>query len=403
MSKWLAVAANDLNPLALTSGQVRFITAGGGNLNATEANVQDLMRASYTASNLWANCTAITGTLTVISRVGGGNGNQSLSITTTGTSEDTSHNDSLVSGNLYNYQCTQSTGISNGATLTALSTVLDDNNNANAPLLSGSTQTGWSTSAQFSALTGMGGISTTEANVQLIVRATVTFSNFRINLSANTFAATTTWRTRKNTVNGGQLVSYGAAVTGAKEDITNTDSTVAGDLICWGKDSGGTSGAATSEMVQVQTNVSMTLLVSTNAATTVYTTGNFGELNSSLPGLTTESNANVKARTADVFKNLQCNVTANSTASATTVVFRVGNASPGGGPSISIAAGSTGLKEDLSGSYTSATTDLLDYQISPTSGLGIILSTLGVQQGQALGKQATVADMFLLFTKPPSG
>src|SRR5262245_16487720 len=132
MAVWLY--ANHLLT-AIGSGLTRYVaTAGADSPPATESQAQILIRGSYTAKNLMANCTAITGTHTLTFRKNAGAGSQTISITTTGQKEDTTNTDSLADGDLIAYQSVTSGGHSDTATLRSISVLLDDAG-ANIPLL----------------------------------------------------------------------------------------------------------------------------------------------------------------------------------------------------------------------------------------------------------------------------
>lgn len=369
----------------LSSGLTRtYPLAGNNTAHTTESDTQMLIRGSYTWSNLMCNVTAITGTLTMKSRIGAADGTQVISATTTGQKEDTTHSDSLSDGNLINYQGVMSGGHSDTSTFQSLSSLLDDAGSG-IPILFGCTQSGlgFTSAAAYAPFVGRlnaaGNVTTTESEAQITVRAAATISKFSFNVTSLT--GTQTYRTRVNGANGGQSVS--ATSTGRKEDTSGTDSLVAGDEICWGKDSGGTSSGIKSAQVKSSSVVGQQLFATQVGATAI--SGSVARYlcpGGDTAGTTTESLAQIKARVVDDFVNMQCNVTANSRSDATTVDFRAGAASPSGGPAISVASSSTGIKEDLTGTYTTATTDLINYRIVTGAGTGTItITTVGVQQG----------------------
>src|SRR6185369_14577730 len=129
--------------------------------------------------------------------------------------------------------------------------------------------------------------------------------------------------------------------TGAKEDVSATDLVTAGDTcnVKWLS-----AGSATLATFQSKSNASANLVVAsrTGVAGIGASITNYYALGGTLQvPATTESNAQIKARVADTWKNLQANVTANSRSDATTINLRSGAANPSGGPSISVSAGAT--------------------------------------------------------------
>lgn len=343
---------------------------------------------------MWLNVTAVTGTLTFVDRKNGAAGGQSLSITTTGTKEDTSGTTSLSAAtpDLYNLQGTMSGTHGDTATVIMFAVLLDDGAVGSALWMTGrpagtTTNTGLAT-ADFVPLSGYTGITwtTTEAKAQLVVRQAVIVSNIAFNLTANTYADTTTWRFRNNGANGNQAISVAAASTGWKEDTVATDSVVAGDLICGGRDAGGVSGSARIPTVEITTSGTTRVMSSSATLGVAITATAYSTLTENLSTNATESNLQVKVRVADTFSNLQSYVSANTRSDDSTVDFRAGAASPGGGPSISIASSSTGLKEDNTGSYVTAATDLINFRTLIGGGSGTLtLTTIGVQQGVGVG------------------
>jgi len=96
------------------------------------------------------------------------------------------------------------------------------------------------------------GTNANEVNVQLKMRASGTLKNLRIFVSTNNHNGITTIRVRKNGVNGNQLVSYAALGIGEQEDLVNTDTFVAGDLISIQLTTLATSGLMVIEIAQVE-------------------------------------------------------------------------------------------------------------------------------------------------------
>ena len=73
----------------------------------------------------------------------------------------------------------------------------------------------------------------TESRRQTKFRAAGTLSELYIHIEANSFSGTTTFRLRKNTANGNQVVSIPTTTTGFLKDTTNTDSVAVNDLLSY--------------------------------------------------------------------------------------------------------------------------------------------------------------------------
>lgn len=381
MAKWLYATGVGGS---VASGLTRWYPLAGSPVqeNATESLSQTLLRSSYTGSNMMINVTAVTGTATVTSRKNAGAGSQTISVTTTGQKEDTTHTDTLVSGDLINYQIAMSAGHSDTVTFKSLSTLLDDSG-ANVPIVTGTCFAAdpASSGTVYGRFTGhLETRSTTEANHQVTLRATATLTRFRVWIDAQ--SGTSTMRTRINAADGGQSVSV--ASTGSKEDTSGSDSVVSGDLLAW-QQTGGTNAKARVAQMQLATTLAPNAFASEGGITAIgASVTRYIALGGALGASTstTEGDAQVKARVADTWSLLESNVVSNSRSDATTIDFRVGAASPGGGPTLSVAGGATGIKVDLTGTYTSSATDLMNYRLLTGGGTGtIVVSTVGVHQG----------------------
>lgn len=76
-------------------------------------------------------------------------------------------------------------------------------------------------------------VTSTEANSRNYSQIAQTLSNLYTYTSSNTRSVAMTFTTRKNGAPGGQTVSVPLSTTGAVEDVTHTDSLVAGDFYGW--------------------------------------------------------------------------------------------------------------------------------------------------------------------------
>jgi len=183
----------------------------------------------------------------------------------------------------------------------------------------------------------------------------------------NSEASSCTFYSYINGATGNQSVSVGAGLTGSFVDTSNSDTVSAGNTVS----------------VQCPV-VSVALRISTvqykAASATVKVSGQsylsagwsqasalsrYGSLMYNYASAT-ESDAQNTIGVADVWKNLGV-FTVSTLNAACSFKLRVNGANPGSGPSVTIPTSASGWYYDLSGSYTSSTTDLLCY-LADTSG-----------------------------------
>lgn len=391
MSKWIYGGHHTNSGVTLARNDVFFypLSIDQGSGVTPEAGTQLLIQASVTASNLWANITAVSGTLTIRSRKNGANGNQVISATTTGAKEDTTNTDSLATNDLICISFTMSGSHGDTATFQAWSLLLDDSGNDTPHWLSCNqgNSSSWSQGADQRGLISGSSQGYTNSEADSIVRASATLSKLSLYLNTNTLnTSNPNFTFQINGSDGNQVVAVTAGVTGRFSDTTHSDAVVAGNIVRIRK--AVVSGTGTAAITQINLLASSakfrTLLAIANAGNSFSTanTTTFASLCGRLVDGITEANAQISTRVADVFKNLQCNVTANSRSDITTITFRANTTSPSGGPALSISSGSTGIIEDLTGSYTSGTTDLVAYRVVIGAGTGsITITQAGVQQG----------------------
>lgn len=221
---------------------------------------------------------------------------------------------------------------------------------------------------------GITNVVTTESSVQRTIRQAGNYSRFFTRVTANVSNGATTIFFRKNTANGNQNVSYAAAETGVKQDLVNTDTVVATDLVNVQIINAGTgnitivggSSAFTSSTNTVQAYGFNTASSATAAATTNYYTigGNLSTL--------VQADNEIKIGTIGTFKNMGVRVTANTldvTGSSTFVFLKGGVA---GALTIAFASGETGTKEDLVNTDAVVVDDLVCIRQTNTGVAGAI-------------------------------
>lgn len=220
----LAQAQNVLNYASLT---------GSLETNATEANAQYTLRTDGTLRNLrvYVSANSIAAGTVARTRVNGGNGAQSVSITasTTGSFEDVTNSDTVTGANAGEWNCLiDSTSAKNGTLTTT--TIQCECSSIRCPQI-------WSRVGGLTVVVdtyqrfegGQTG-STVESNMNLKARVALAISNMFTYVSANTTTVCNVYF-RKNGANAGPTVNYGSGVTGIKEDTVNTTTVAATDLI----------------------------------------------------------------------------------------------------------------------------------------------------------------------------
>lgn len=211
-------------------------TSGTNIYTLTEADAQNTLRASgimsratcYVASNTSTNAIAVT------SRLNGSDGTMTFSIgaSTTGRFEDTTHSDTVASGDLYNYKSVSGAGTVN-ATVINLATTFDSAG-TNWDFRSGSPA--GNTIASTSAVTykaiapAFTLFTTTEALEQSKIPIACYAMNMLYRITGGSGNSGKTIKTRINGVNGTQIITLNGG-NGVFEDTTHYDTIAANDLV----------------------------------------------------------------------------------------------------------------------------------------------------------------------------
>jgi hypothetical protein len=233
----------------LTVANQTFTLPTYGTLVATttEAAAMARMKVAGTVSNAVCvvSSNSMTSTTNLSSRLNGVTANLALAITAaaTGTFEDTTHSDTVASGDDYNFGGTTGTGSIIqipylGVSFTASSGTSSDLFLSFRALYNPAV-------TEFVSLGGSRGsttASTTETNNQIQHGFIGACTNMRAHITSNTAIATIAINIRKNTANGNLNLAITAAATGLFEDTTNSDSFIATDNMDYML-SGGTSGS----------------------------------------------------------------------------------------------------------------------------------------------------------------
>jgi hypothetical protein len=368
-----------------------------GTLNAawaTEASIQTMIRDTFTASNLFVYVMAnsVTASSTFRTRKNGANGNLTVSVGTsqTGAFEDTTHSDSLTSGDLYAYLLT--TGSSGSSmTITIIAVTLSHASDWKQVLVASASGTGTSYNTTASiAINGLKTGSATESYVQFAPQFAGTLSYLRGYVSTNSINGSSTLKTRKNTGDGAQSVSIGASATGSFEDTSNTDSFVSGDLLNYQLVTGGTSGSMVLPITQTLLASGHIFMAegssSSSSAATSYI---------SLAGdyylTTTKARAQITSRITLTRKNLYVRVNTNSRNGDLVVTSQLGAGD--GNLTATVPSSTTGVFQDTVNSDSISSGDAVCTKLVLGGSSGsILLGIVSTEDFVAASENIDVSD-----------
>lgn len=328
------------------------------NLSVTTENfIKTPIRTAGVYSQFTRRCSSnsITATSTETFRIGGVNGNQSVTLpaSTSGNVTDGVNTDTISSGNLISSQFVIG---ATGTTLTSSGTsaVFTPTSGNYITYSSGQTSNHTTNSATaFNAINGsLLANNAVEANAQTMFRCTGTLNNIFVNVSANTRITTTTVNSRIGGANGNQTIPVTTTTTGILEDNVNTDVIVSGTLIGIGvvKSTGGGNFTSQTGMSFVPDNsfpaAWQNAAVSGNAtlAATTSVLGPFAGGNS-ISGGDTNQTTRATPGVALVATDLFVYINANPGSSSNSTSFLRKNGSNGNLTTVT-AFGVTGLTED---------------------------------------------------------
>jgi hypothetical protein len=203
--------------------------SGDAENNASETTIKQQVDVAGTIKNMqvYLSVNSNANTMTVVSRVNGANGAQTISISAaaTGLFEDTSNSDTLVAGDDICAFFDFGAG-GTGITLKYVSTLFTNtvNKKNNIYTSSPASRTASATASYYSILGMLPSTNnTTESTVKIQHNFPVKSSLMKIYVSANTYTGTATMTSRKNGGAGSQTISITATTTGLLEDVTNSD------------------------------------------------------------------------------------------------------------------------------------------------------------------------------------
>ena len=386
-----------------TSTQDRYSAPFGiSNNNSTESNCQYAIRTAGTFSRLSLNkASGVASNYAYILRVGGSSVNGTVAMTST---------------NGWYYDTTSSDSVSVGDLISFLNTDDGANGSWNHHLIMFEPDT-WTTfhfggrnrSAQDNTSTAYGTFDSipadylpTEADAQHKVRTPGTARDFTFRCSANAASADRTYTLRVNGADGNQSVTFGAGVTGAIRDTSNTDSLSDADLVCYSVQGLTATDDVTAQFCGYEFDPTTdgqgdffgghshngTAVRDAGWGTPHYIT----PLSVSVPGAieseTTEADQQIVVPFDCTASKLRLYVSANSYASTATITFRVDGSDTA--LTFTISAAATGWHEDATNEVTITDGDLVSVSIvGGTSGsLTIGAMDVTLTQGRIMSSLA---------------
>lgn len=230
---------NTSNSNAWSSSGVLFFTPVGDNTNsggtATESQVKVRQRKAGTMQNGEINISANANTAasTMLSRKNGANGNLSVSITgsTTGFFEDTTHSDTIAAGDDYNWTWTSGASLSTTVETYAVD-FISTGGDGQIVMASDSAATQLKTVTTYRGLGGALATSTTEAFTSTVAGSAFTFSELTIVVSTNTVTLASILTLRANAGAAGSIsVSVTASTAAVFSDSVHTYVALSSDLV----------------------------------------------------------------------------------------------------------------------------------------------------------------------------
>lgn len=343
---------------------------GQGN-HGSENQAQIICRSAGTFSNLTVHSTS--NTPTVVFRVNGATGNQTIS--SSGQATDSVNTDAVISGDKVDLDLSSGSSVvlqslSSYFTATTTSNTVTRLNSTGDN--SGITQ---SNENYFFVPGGrcVSGGTSTEVNAQIIQQKSGTMKHLFAFVNGNSRGETDTLNDRNNGANGNLTQTIGSNATGTFEDSANSTTVVSGDKYCVDIVLGGssssmslnqigidfiTTSSATEMVVGISNGISMS-----SGSTQEWPLG--GELQSN----TTESNRQIAIQVAYTFSNMSINLIVNT--SARTMTFRDGGAN--GNETFTTTTG-TGFFSDSTNTDVALVGDLVNYQYGTGSAAATVVA-----------------------------
>jgi len=350
---------------------------GEGGFVSPEAVAQIRARDSYTWANMAVRVitNTLTNDITPKSRVGGADGNMSVSIGAglTGLFRDIVNSDALVSGSLFNYQIIVPAG-GTSVIITAFASTLTTVANTTPIIVSSFPASNVIYSdgvTYYLPIVGELRASTTEAYVQYTCRVTSTLSKLHSYVRANTLTTVATIRPRIDGADINSVISVPIATTGLFEDAVNTDAIAIADKICHEIDSPAGAGGCYVSFVSFQSDSDGEWIGIGSGSLEVLNDGDikYAPISASNDLNTTEANTPMPVQANGTARNMMVRISQNSLNDVCVIRLRVN----GGDVNlvISVPSATTGVFEDVVNSDALITTDTWNWEVdasAPTIG-----------------------------------
>lgn len=370
----------------------------------TEANIQVPYRTAGTFSKMYINVTTntVSGADSIISlRNNGVSVNNTITIPqgTTGEFEDTSNTDTIIVGDLINYQALGGGG-TGSFTHTGITILFDVLGEALLKFISN----------QFVALSPDSIISyfplpalsfnqtvASDANSQFKYKTSATLKNMAVLVYGNSRITNNIFNSRINSANGNITITIIALTTGLFEDSTNTDTINIDDLVNYAMTSdigGGTLQIRFISLEVITTNDKQNLISGTGAVTGSTQLANetkYIAISGGSSGDTTEIYKSCKTRVSFGASNLECYLYSNSVTATSIITLRKNGVDKT--QTISIPSTTTGYFEDTTNTDYFYSTDTVNYKIVVgSSGTNLLINTIGMLVDYAALPPPNLAD-----------
>lgn len=357
-----------------------YTIAGDGNISgsytATQSQAQREITESGTIENIrvYAKTNTRSVATPVYIQLNGTNTAVVASVTasTTGWHEDTTHSVSVTAGDLVSIFIDFQAG--SGSTefyIIAFDFVSDIAQNTHMSYLSGGDSASTASSTRYQS--GIGSLlsSTSESDVvKFRTPTTVTAKNMFARVLSNARSTDTTLRSRVSGANGNMVITVGAGQTGLFQDLSNSDTVANTDTFSYSRTTGTGTGSLSITMFGAEFHPSsgnrhvkctkMTGTINTNVTRYAPIAGDW-----TLSG-TVEADATITMRGSGTVRNISAVSPTNTAANATLITLRKNGADSS--LVASITASTTGLFQDTTNSVTYADGDTLAVKISRASG-----------------------------------
>jgi len=356
--------------------------------NSTEVQRQTPIRSAGVLSNLYTYVSAndVNNAASCVVTLMKNGSAQTMAVTytanQTGIKEDTSNTNTVAATDEISWRVViASVSGAHAVSLNVVGVQFDPTTSSNCHTILQSIggQTTATNTTQYVILAGSPEPTATEANAQAKISGNYTASNLYTYVASNARTSDTTVRSRKNGGFGNQTVTYTSTQTGAKEDTSNTDSLVDGDLFNYSITTGATNNVINFQVYSstlINTSAKFALFdgYGGGALTQAINTTRYAPAGGLMRDETTEANSQFRPRFTSYYGRLHVYVLTNTFSSATyDVTFRDNGSNSSN--SVQYTAGQTGLKSDTSDltTITSATDQIGFSMVASNSGSGTVV------------------------------